>query len=88
MQQGFLKLGIYKNIEIEKLVKCKYQDNLEFLQWFQKYFEHQISRKDTSSHSISRQNSIKRSVPKRTSSLLIPTNISKIEGKMIEVASF
>ena len=28
LQQCFTKLGIYKDIEIEKLVKCKYQDNL------------------------------------------------------------
>lgn len=28
LQQSFLKLGVYKNIDIEKLVKCKYQDNL------------------------------------------------------------
>jgi RP/EB family microtubule-associated protein len=28
-----------KNIDIEKLIKCKYQDNLEFLQWFKKIFD-------------------------------------------------
>ena len=39
LQQSFTKLGILKNIEVEKLVKCKYQDNLEFLQWFKKIFD-------------------------------------------------
>ena len=39
LQQGFTKLGIMRNIEVEKLVKCKYQDNLEFLQWFKKIFD-------------------------------------------------
>lgn len=39
LQQSFTKLGIMKNIEVEKLVKCKYQDNLEFLQWFKKIFD-------------------------------------------------
>jgi hypothetical protein len=39
LQQTFTKLGIMKNIEVEKLVKCKYQDNLEFLQWFKKIFD-------------------------------------------------
>lgn len=28
-----------KHIDVEKLVKCKYQDNLEFLQWFKKIFD-------------------------------------------------
>jgi RP/EB family microtubule-associated protein len=28
LQQTFTKLGVMKHIEVEKLVKCKYQDNL------------------------------------------------------------
>jgi RP/EB family microtubule-associated protein len=28
-----------KHIDVEKLIKCKYQDNLEFLQWFRKIFD-------------------------------------------------
>lgn len=39
LQQTFTKIGIMKHIEVEKLVKCKYQDNLEFLQWFKKIFD-------------------------------------------------
>ena len=39
LQQTFTKLGIMKHIEVEKLIKCKYQDNLEFLQWFKKIFD-------------------------------------------------
>lgn len=31
LQLCFTKLNIIKPIEIEKLIKCKYQDNLEFL---------------------------------------------------------
>lgn len=33
LQQAFKKQGLNKNIDIQKLVQCKYQDNLEFIQW-------------------------------------------------------
>lgn len=39
LQQTFTKLGVMKHLEVEKLVKCKYQDNLELLQWFKKIFD-------------------------------------------------
>ena len=39
LQQGFSKCKILKYIDIEKLSKCKYQDNLEFIQWMKRYFE-------------------------------------------------
>lgn len=34
LQAAFLKLGINKKPDIEKLARGKYQDNLEFMQWF------------------------------------------------------
>eukprot|EP01071_Lankesteria_metandrocarpae_P008463 Lankesteria_metandrocarpae@DN4969_c0_g1_i2.p1 len=33
MQEVFIRCNVKKNVEIEKLTKGKYQDNLEFLQW-------------------------------------------------------
>jgi microtubule-associated protein, RP/EB family len=34
LQQGFEKTNHKKYIEVQKLIRCKYQDNLEFAQWF------------------------------------------------------
>jgi len=39
MQDVFTKIGIKKNIEIERLIKGKYQDNLEFLQWLKCFYD-------------------------------------------------
>ncbi len=39
LQTHFLKHKIDKVIPVEKLAKCKMQDNLEFLQWCKKYWD-------------------------------------------------
>ena len=39
LQQAFDKHNVHKHIEVEKLIKAKYQDNLEFLQWFKRFFD-------------------------------------------------
>ena len=35
----FLKNEIKRYIDVDKLVKAKYQDNLEFLQWMKRFFD-------------------------------------------------
>jgi len=39
LQTAFDKHKIDKIIPIERLTKCKFQDNLEFLQWMKKYWD-------------------------------------------------
>jgi len=39
LQNAFIKHQIDKPIPVEQLVKCKMQDNLEFLQWTKKFWD-------------------------------------------------
>lgn len=39
LQSAFDKNGIKRHIDVAKLQKAKYQDNLEFCQWMKAYFE-------------------------------------------------
>lgn len=39
LQSGFDKVGIKRYVEVEKLAKAKYQDNLEFIQWLKRYYD-------------------------------------------------
>ncbi|AOA64817.1 Microtubule-binding protein [Komagataella phaffii] len=38
LQAGFTRHKITRNIPVDRLVKCRFQDNLEFLQWIKKYW--------------------------------------------------
>jgi len=39
LQNAFDKHKVDKMVPVERLVKCKFQDNLEFLQWMKKYWD-------------------------------------------------
>jgi RP/EB family microtubule-associated protein len=49
LQKVFNKENIPKHVEVERLVKGKYQDNLEMLQWMKHFFETRYSG-DTSTY--------------------------------------
>merc|ERR1711910_154145 len=39
LQSAFKKLNVDQSVEVDKLVKAKFQDNFEFLQWYKKFFD-------------------------------------------------
>uniref|UniRef100_A0A8D8R4A9 Microtubule-associated protein RP/EB family member 3 n=1 Tax=Cacopsylla melanoneura TaxID=428564 RepID=A0A8D8R4A9_9HEMI len=39
LQAAFKKMNVDKIVPIDKLVKARFQDNFEFLQWFKKFFD-------------------------------------------------
>jgi len=46
LQEGFKKVNVEKIIPVEKLVKGKFQDNFEFVQWFKKFFDANFDGKE------------------------------------------
>lgn len=57
IQSVFSKIGIKKQMDVDKLIKGKYQDNLEFLQWFKAFYERII---DYNSESVTNYDPIER----------------------------
>merc|ERR1719495_359202 len=39
LQGAFKKMNVDKIVAVDKLVKGRFQDNFEFLQWFKKFFD-------------------------------------------------
>lgn len=46
LQAAFKKMGVDKIIPVDKLVKGKFQDNFEYVQWFKKFFDANYDGKD------------------------------------------
>lgn len=56
LQNGFISFKIERMIEIERLTKAKYQDNLEFAQWFKRFFEMRATTRNEGYDPIARRN--------------------------------
>uniref|UniRef100_T1H468 EB1 C-terminal domain-containing protein n=1 Tax=Megaselia scalaris TaxID=36166 RepID=T1H468_MEGSC len=48
LQGGFTKIKESKNVPIDRLIKGKFQDNFEFLQWFKKFYDSSEGQSSTS----------------------------------------
>uniref|UniRef100_A0A452UC86 Calponin-homology (CH) domain-containing protein n=2 Tax=Ursus TaxID=9639 RepID=A0A452UC86_URSMA len=46
LQAGFKRMVVGKVIPVDKLVKGKFQDNFEFVQWLKKFFDANCDEKD------------------------------------------
>ena len=40
LQASFVKNQIQKHVDVDRLIRAKYQDNLEFCQWLKAFYEH------------------------------------------------
>lgn len=45
LQTCFTKLNIERHIDVDRLISGKYMDNLEFMQWFKRFYEMAVSDK-------------------------------------------
>lgn len=45
LQTCFTKLSIDRHIDVDRLISGRYMDNLEFMQWFKRFFEMGVSNK-------------------------------------------
>ena len=46
LQASFKKMSVDKIISIDKLIKGRFQDNFDFLQWFKKFFDANYDGRD------------------------------------------
>lgn len=51
LQAAFKKMNVDKIIPIDKLIKGRFQDNFEFLQWFKKFFDANYDGRDYDAYS-------------------------------------
>uniref|UniRef100_A0A1B6KMJ8 Microtubule-associated protein RP/EB family member 1 n=2 Tax=Graphocephala atropunctata TaxID=36148 RepID=A0A1B6KMJ8_9HEMI len=52
LQAAFKKMSVDKIVPIDKLVKGRFQDNFEFLQWFKKFFDANYSGQEYDAYGL------------------------------------
>merc|ERR1719383_1280470 len=46
LQASFKKMNVDKIVPVDKLIKGRFQDNFEFIQWFKKFFDANYDGRD------------------------------------------
>ena len=67
LQKAFDDCGIKKHIEVDKLIRGKFQDNLEFLQWLKSFYEKAAISNSGADQIPARSKDARREVTERTS---------------------
>jgi len=83
IQTLFRKESIPKKIPVEKLVQGKFQDNLEFLQWFYHFFHQQAPNLPARDTSTRRQSFSKSHETKKPIKTRIPTSRKLIDASPV-----
>ena len=45
LQTAFAKLSVDRHVDVDRLIRGRYQDNLEFMQWFKRFYEMTVQSK-------------------------------------------
>jgi RP/EB family microtubule-associated protein len=86
LQDSFTKHGIDKPIPVDRLIKCKFQDNLEFLQWIKKFWEsnspladyNPVARRKGVPGSSSSSSSTSATAPKKTATVSVTPSVKPV----------
>lgn len=78
LQAQFTRHGITKVIQVERLIKCRLQDNLELLQWFKRFWVDNCSNENYDPILRRRNNLRSISVPVNTPSTPIATQSTRL----------
>jgi len=79
LQTVFDKMNIDKRVPVQKLIKAKYQDNLEFFQWMKNFFDVRYSGDDYDA--VGRRNAALKKQGKKPMKAPKITGVSRAEGK-------
>jgi RP/EB family microtubule-associated protein len=88
LQAAFTKQRVQKRIDVDRLIRAKYQDNLEFCQWLKAFFEHASSYSREDYDPVARRMLGKGGkkldemfLPRSTSKNILPSSAAMASGK-------